>query len=191
MSPRADYNKTLDSIRKIETENPGISHDVQTYLRERIDEVLAGSTEAVVVRIFGPNLIVLRREAALITNKLEGVPGLVDLHPDPNQDVPQIQVTVKLPVARRYGLKPGDVRRAAATMIAGEEVGDIFREGKVYGVAVWSTPQTRRNTTDIERLPIDVPHGGRDYQRGLCSILLLLCVYVHTLLAINRCSSPS
>ena len=161
MSPNADYGKTLGAIRRIENENPGISHDVQTYLRERIDEVLAGSTEAVVVRIFGPKLKVLRREAADVTNKLEGVPGLVDLHPDPNQDVPQIQVTVKLPVARRYGLKPGDVRRAAATMVAGEEVGDIFRDGKVYGVAVWSTPQTRRNMTDIERLPIDVPGGGR------------------------------
>jgi Cu/Ag efflux pump CusA len=66
-------------------------------------------------------------------------------------------------VARRYGLKPGDVRRAAATMIASEEVGDLFRNGKVFGVAVWSTPQTRRNLTDIERLPIDVPRprGGR------------------------------
>src|SRR5207302_1653896 len=53
MSPNADYGKTLGAIRRIENENPGISHDVQTYLRERIDEVLAGSTEAVVVRIFG------------------------------------------------------------------------------------------------------------------------------------------
>ncbi len=43
-------------------------------------------------------------------------------------EVPHIQVTVKLEEARRYGLKPGDVRRASATLMAGEEVGDIFIE---------------------------------------------------------------
>jgi hypothetical protein len=35
-----------------------------------------------------------------------------------------------------------DVRRAAATLVAGEEVGDIFRAGRAYDVVVWSTPQT-------------------------------------------------
>jgi Cu/Ag efflux pump CusA len=74
-----------------------------------------------------------------------------------------VEVTVKLGVARRFGLKPGDVRRAAATMVAGEEAGDIFRDGKVFGVFVWSTPNVRRNMTDLKRLPIDVPRprGGR------------------------------
>jgi Cu/Ag efflux pump CusA len=161
MSKNADYNKTIDSIRHFEDQNPGVFHDVQTYLRERVDEVLAGSTEAVVVRIFGPDLKVLRSTAGRISNELQDVKGLVDVHPDQSQDVPQARVRVKLPVASRYGLKPGDVRRAAATLISGEEVGDQFRNGKVYGVSVWSTPQTRRNMTDVERLPIDVPSGGQ------------------------------
>ena len=54
-----------------------------------------------------------------------------------------------LAAAQRYGLKPGDVRRAAATLVAGEEVGDIFRGGKTYDVQVWSTPETRDSLTDI------------------------------------------
>ena len=37
-----------------------------------------------------------------------------------------MQVKVKPDAAQSYGLKPGDVRRAAATLMAGEEVGDIF-----------------------------------------------------------------
>ena len=49
--------------------------------------------------------------------------------------MPQIEVEVDLADGRaRYGLKPGDVRRAAATLVAGEEVGDIFRDGKAYDV---------------------------------------------------------
>ena len=35
-------------------------------------------------------------------------------------------------------------------MIAGEEVGDIFRAGKAYDVVVWSTPESR-NSVDEHR----------------------------------------
>jgi len=74
-------------------------------------------------------------------------------------DVPQVFVQENLPVAQRYGLKPGDVRRAAATLIAGEEVGDIFREGKAYDIQVWSPDQTRDNLQAIRNPPIDTPSG--------------------------------
>jgi len=70
-------------------------------------------------------------------------------------------VEVRLDAARRYGLKPGDVRRAAATLLASEEVGDIYRGGRAYDVAVWSTSGTRRSLTDVRRLMLDTPGGGR------------------------------
>ena len=76
-------------------------------------------------------------------------------------EVPQIAVTVNLAAAQKYGLKPGDVRRAAATLVAGEEVGDVFRDGRAYDVQVWSTPATRSSVTSIEDLPIDTPSGAR------------------------------
>jgi Cu/Ag efflux pump CusA len=66
---------------------------------------------------------------------------------------------VNLEAAKRHGIKPGDVRRASATMLAGEEVGDLFRDGKAYDVNVWSVPAARRNLTSIRMLPIDTPHG--------------------------------
>jgi Cu/Ag efflux pump CusA len=69
-------------------------------------------------------------------------------------------VKVNLAAAQRYGVKPGDVRRAAATLVESEEVGDIFRGGRAYDVHVWSTPETRRNIESIYDLPIDTPGGG-------------------------------
>jgi Cu/Ag efflux pump CusA len=35
---------------------PGLYRDVQTYLREWIKEVSTGTSESIVVRIFGPDL---------------------------------------------------------------------------------------------------------------------------------------
>jgi Cu/Ag efflux pump CusA len=134
---------------------------VLTYLNERIEEVLTGAKEPIVVRIYGEDLHVIRAKAAEVQKALADVPGLIDLHTDLQVDVPQIEVRVNLREAAAYGLKPGDVRRAASTMIAGEEVGDIFRQGKAYDVVVWSTPTTRNDVGDIAGLPIDTPSGRK------------------------------
>jgi CzcA family heavy metal efflux pump len=160
VDPKADYDKTVASLQSAVAGYPGVYTDVQTYLNERIKEVLTGTSEAIVVRIYGPDLSVLRDQAALVEKTLHGIKGVVEAHADFVVDVPQMDVQVDLAKARRFGLKPGDVRRAASTLIAGEEVGDVFRDGKAYDVQVWSTPATRRSVTDVADLPIDTPNGG-------------------------------
>ncbi len=54
---------------------------------------------------------------------LGGIDGVVNEHVDLHTDVPQIDVEVDLERAASFGLKPGDIRRAAAVMVASEEVG--------------------------------------------------------------------
>ena len=122
---------------------------------------ISGGKEPIVVRVIGEDLRVLRDKAAEIEEIMGAVEGVEDQHTDVSTDVPQLQVEVDLAKAQRYGLKPGDVRRAAATLVAGEEVGDIFRDGKAYDVVVWSTPETRNSVADIEDLRIDTPSGKR------------------------------
>ncbi|MDQ3881146.1 MAG: efflux RND transporter permease subunit [Chloroflexota bacterium] len=161
VDPSADYDETVAAIQNVVASYPGLFRDVQTYLKERIREVLTGSAEAVVVRIFGDDLDVIHEKAAEIEEALSHIDGLIDLHTDLQVEVPQIEVEVDLAAAQRYSIKPGDVRRAAATLVAGEEVGDIFRDGKAYDVNVWSTPQTRHSVTDIENLLIDTPGGDK------------------------------
>ena len=157
----ADLDDTLQSVHEVIDGYPGLYRDVLTYLNERIEEVLTGSKEAIVVRIYGPDLHALRKKANEVNKILSGIDGLVDNHVDFQVDVPQIQVRVDLDKAARYGLKPGDVRRAASTMIAGEEVGDIFRAGKAYDVVVWSTPESRNSVASIGNILLDTPTGQR------------------------------
>ena len=78
------------------------------------------------------------------------IEGIIDLHVELNEEIPQVQVKVNLEAAKKYGLKPGAIRWAATTLVAGEEVGDIFRGGKAYDVNVWSTPETINSLTDIQ-----------------------------------------
>ena len=157
VDPKVDYDKTLARIQELVDGYPGLYRDVQTYLKERIKEVLTGGKQSIVVRTYGPDLEVLRQTATEVEHALSGIPGLVDLKTEVHRPVPQVEVKVDLAAAHRNGLKPGDIRRAAATIVSGIEVTDIHRDGKVYDVWVWSKPKARESVTSIKELLIDTP----------------------------------
>ncbi|MGI8692134.1 MAG: efflux RND transporter permease subunit [Geodermatophilaceae bacterium] len=160
VDPDADYDETLAAVQEVVAGYPGIQRDVQTYLKERIREVLTGAGEAIVVRIYGDDLDVLRAKAEEVLAIFGGIDGVEEQQVELQTEVPQIEVEVDLEAAQRFGLKPGDVRRAAATIMAGEEVGDLYRGGRAYDVQVWSTPETRNSVTSISEMLIDTPDGG-------------------------------
>ncbi|HLF27991.1 MAG TPA: efflux RND transporter permease subunit [Anaerolineae bacterium] len=160
VDPAVDYDATLAKIQETVDGYPGLVRDVQTYLKERIREVLTGASDTVVVRLYGPDLEVLRVKADEVRAALEGINGLVDLKKELHVEVPQVDIKVDLVAAHQYGIKPGEVRRTAAFLMQGEEVGDIFQGGKTYDVNVWSTPETRNSVNDIRELLIDTPDGG-------------------------------
>jgi len=159
VDPSVNYDTTLAKVQETVDGYPGLIRDVQTYLKERIREVLTGSSDTVVVRIYGPDLEVLRNKADEVRDALEGIEGIADLKKELHMDTPQVEIEVDLAAAERYGLKPGDIRRATSFVLQGEEVGDIFVGGKTYDVNVWSTKETRNSLTDIRELLIDAPTG--------------------------------
>jgi CzcA family heavy metal efflux pump len=161
IDPKVNYDETIAAIKEVVDGYPGLYRGVETYLDERIEEVLTGESEPIVVRIFGSDLAILRDQAEVVRQALSTIKGIDDVKKDINVDVPHIQVTEKPADALRYGLKPGDVRRASAVLMAGEEVGDIFWGGRTYDVQVWTTPAWRHSLTSVEQMLIDTPTGKR------------------------------
>ena len=49
---------------------------------------------------------------------MAGIEGLVDLHVGLSEEIPNVEVKVDLEKARKYGLKPGDIRRMESPRIA-------------------------------------------------------------------------
>src|SRR4029077_7962390 len=131
---------------------PGLQTDVQTYLKERTEEVLTGASEPIVVRIYGDDLSLLRQKGDEIKDLIAGIGGVLDTHVTLQTTVPQVSVEVDLAKASQYGIKPGDVRRTAAAFITGEEAGDIWRNGKNTEVHVWSQPNVRNSAESVRAL---------------------------------------
>lgn len=170
VDPAVDYDATLEKIQETVDGYPGLIRDVQTYLKERIREVLTGSSDTVVVRIYGPELEGLREISDNVKDSMDGIEGIVDLKKEAHVDVAQLDIEVDLAAAQQYRLTPGDVRRATSFLIQGEEVGDIFVTGKTYDVNVWSTPATRDSIDDIRNLLLDTPTGERVRLADVASI---------------------
>ncbi len=161
VDPSVDYEATVASIQEVVDGYPGVRRDVLTYLKERIREVLTGTSEAIVVRIYGDDLEILRTKAEMVGAILGDIEGVIEEKVELEIDIPQIEIEADIAAAGRYGLKPGDIRRATATMLASEEVGDIFRGGRAYDVHVWSVPRARDTVDDVGAMLIDTPDGGR------------------------------
>ena len=68
IDPEADYDQTLGAVQTAVEGYPGLYRDVLTYLRERIKEVLTGASASLVVRLYGPDLEVLRTKAAEVAS---------------------------------------------------------------------------------------------------------------------------
>ncbi|MDQ5829989.1 MAG: efflux RND transporter permease subunit, partial [Actinomycetota bacterium] len=73
---------------------------------------------------------------------------------------PVLEIETDLARAEPYGLRPGEVRRAAATLIQGITVGNIFGEQKVFEVVVKGVPDVRESAESVRNLLIDTPDGG-------------------------------
>ena len=160
LEPGADYARTVDAVRGVIGSYPGMSHKVLTYSEERLEAAETSSTHAVTVRVFGPDLQVLRTKAEEVRRTLATIDGVVNPRVEAQVVEPTLQVEVDLDAALRHGIRPGDVRRATATMLSGLLVGNLYEQQKIYDVVVWGTPATRANLTSVQDLVIDTPSGG-------------------------------
>jgi len=160
MDPSANYAATAASIEKVVDDCPGVRNDVKTYLREKGGDVVQEAEDNVVVRLYGDEDDVLHAQAARVQEAIKGVPGIVDSRAEFPIRQATLETEVDIEAAQRYGLKPGDVRRAESTLISGIHVGSLFEEQKVFSVVVWSTPETRHSLSSVTYLVIDAPGGG-------------------------------
>lgn len=161
INPKANYDATVSLIRETVNGYPGLGREVRTYLQEMLSPPKISTSDPFTVRVYGEEYKVLVSEAEKVQQVLAGINGVVDSYALLPIEEPTLEIEVDLVKAQQYGIKPGEVRRAAATLLSGLQVGSLFEEQKVFDVVVWGAPETRQNLTDIRELLIDTPDGGR------------------------------
>lgn len=169
----SDYDKVLGEIREVLDGVPGYLFQTKQFLRERIDEVLTGSTADVVVRVVGSDLNVLRGEAEEIADAIKGVKGIEDLRIEQVVNVPQIEMQLRPQQAARYGFAVGEANQAIQTLLRGIQVGQVFEQDTVFDVVVRATPDVRAHPLTLGQLLVDAPSGEKIPLKAVTDISLV------------------
>ena len=129
-------DELLAEMRRSVATIPGVSVTFGQPISHRIDHMISGSKANLAVKIFGPDLSVLRRLASAAEEVLGNVPGVVDLSNQEQATVPQLALDFDRPAMARHGLNAIDLARVVEAMFQGTHVGEILEDGLVTSVVV-------------------------------------------------------
>jgi hydrophobic/amphiphilic exporter-1 (mainly G- bacteria), HAE1 family len=139
---------------------------MSAVLRERLKQVpgitvthvglldSVGGGKQVELSVLGPDLKELERLSALVTEKIRGIPGLVDLDTSLKPDKPVIDVEVRREAASDLSLSVSQIAASLRVLVAGQTVGNWRApDDQTYDVNVRLAPSSRNAPGDLERLP--------------------------------------
>ena len=161
IAPDADYDATFAAIGDAMKANLSVRSDVSAYPNLRVRELAAGTGDSVVVRVYGRNYEVLQAKAETVAKLLAEVPGVVSPQVRLPIVEPAVEVEVNVDKASAKGVKPGDVRRAAATQLSSITAGSLFEEQKIFDVVVWGIPGKRDSVSSVQDVLVDAPNASQ------------------------------
>ncbi len=104
-----DADDVERQIRAILGQFPGLTFTVESFLAERMEETISGTTAEFVVNIFGNDLDALDAKAGEVRQVLEKIPGAVDVSLTAQPGLPQLDVRLRPERLLQYGFRPVDV----------------------------------------------------------------------------------
>jgi len=159
IEPDADYGATVAAIELAVEGQNDLATQIQTYSNRRVTEILDRSDDLLVVRVYGEDAAARLAMADEVQSLMAGIDGIDNPRIDHPVEEPNVEIEVDLQMAETFGVKPGDVRRQAATLVSGIVVGNLFEDQKVFDVVVWGAPDIRATVDDVRVLPIATPSG--------------------------------
>jgi len=141
-------------IRAILGRFPGLTFTVESFLAERMEETLSGTTAEFVVNIFGNDLDTLDEKAGQVQRVLQKIPGAVDVNLSVQPGLPELAVHLLPDRLQQYGFRPVDVLNAVQTAYEGTVVSQIYDGNRVFDVTVILDEPDRKNPESVRSLPL-------------------------------------
>ena len=139
---------------------PGVAINIGQPISHRLDHLLSGVRAQVAIKIFGNDLMELRKQANDIKNVISSVPGVVDLQVEKQVQIPQLLIRVKEGALRNFGMKRGDVVKDLESLFQGTAVSQMLDGQKRFDMVIKLPEDQRNDITAIENTLIETPSGG-------------------------------
>ena len=152
----------LAEVRELlSTENfPGVQVSVGQPIQHRLDHLLSGVSAQVALKLFGPDLDMLRQKAKEIEAVMSEIDGVADLQVEQQVQIEQLQIKVKRFEAARYGLSVQDITHFAEAAFKGETVSQIIQGQRQYDLVVRIDPTLVTTVESFGNLKLRTPSGA-------------------------------
>jgi CzcA family heavy metal efflux pump len=152
----------LEEIRKNLNTLEGVYVNLGQPISHRLDHLLSGVKAQIAIKVFGPDLNILRQKASEINNALNGTKGLVDLQIEQQVLVPQVKIQLLRDEAKSYGIVLGDLAELLQKALQGEVVGQVLENQRTIDVVMKFDEASRSDLELIKKTPIKVlPDGSK------------------------------
>lgn len=156
-SPQALYEKMSEAFERF----PGAQFNFTQPIAAAVDELLTGTKAELAIKVFGPDMEVLKSKAAEIETIIRKVPGASDVQKDQVTGSPQLRIRVDRQAIARYGINVEDVQSVIRTAVGGEKAGQIFEDIRRFDIYVRYVPGARDTAEAIRHILIAAPGGEK------------------------------
>ena len=150
----AEIRKTLGTI-------PGTFAIVGQPIGHRLSHMLSGVSAKVAVKIFGPDLDVLREKGTQVRDLARAIPGFADVTLEPQVPIPQVRIEVDRDRARAHGLPPAAINEQVAALLGGQTLAELREGQRTVDLVLRLPPEWRDDIRQLEDLPVETPGGRR------------------------------
>ena len=140
---------------------PGVQFNFTQPIAAAVDELITGIKGDLAVKIFGPDMEVLKNKAEEVEAILQKVPGAADVLKDQITGTPQLRIRVDRRAISRYGVNVQDVQDLIQTAVGGTAAGQLFEGIKRFDITVRYSPESRVTAEAIARILVPAPGGLR------------------------------
>jgi CzcA family heavy metal efflux pump len=163
LKPQSQRHKSVFQIfeeQRLTTDQqvPQLKTDFHQLLQDELND-LSGSSNPIDEHIYGQDPAVLRSLAAQAQQRIQNVPGLVDLATDGTVVVPQIDLHVDPMHAGQLGLTPEDVALQVQTALLGNVATQLRQGDHLVDVRIHFLDSKRYNPQQLAQLPIVGTNG--------------------------------
>lgn len=140
---------------------PGAQLNVTQPIAAAVDELLTGTKAELAIKIFGPDMDVLKEKASEIETAIRKIPGASDVQKDQVSGTPQLRIRIDREAIARYGINVESIQNVIRTAVGGETAGQIFEEIRRFDIFVRFDNEARDDADAIRHILIAAPGGAK------------------------------
>jgi CzcA family heavy metal efflux pump len=149
----------LMDLRNRLSQVDGISIAISGPISHRIDVLLSGAKTNLVVKIFGDNLLELRRQAYELRDLIEDIPGIADLNVELQMDIPYLNVKFDYVKLAKYGISFDEASAFLETANYGSKISQIIESDSRFNFVLKFDPEYYIDLDKIKSLKIKTAQG--------------------------------